>query len=106
MVMSYRISLSDAVFNPETLFGSLAFRTMTVAAGVIAYVLAAAVVTLVLMSAQGRRHAHGQGLKNTELIVVWLMTTDKTFAKPADNICNFVFGAAHKAFLYRVSKGL
>jgi hypothetical protein len=106
MIMPDRVRLPDAVFNPECLFCGLAFRTMTVTAGVIAYMLTATIIALILMSAQRRRPAHGQGLKNAELILVWLMTADKIFAKPADYICNFVFGAAHKASLYRVSKGL
>jgi hypothetical protein len=106
MIMPHRVCLPDTLFDPECLFCGLAFWTMTVAAGVIAYMLAATIITLILMSAQRRRPAHGQGLKNAELILVWLMIADKTFAKPADYICNFVFGAAHKASLYRVSKGL
>jgi hypothetical protein len=106
MIMSDRVCLLDAVFNPECLFCGLAFRAMTVATGVVAYMFPPTMITTIFMSAQRRCPAHGQGPKNAELIWVGLMTGDKAIAKPTDNVRNFVFGAAHKASLYKVSKGL
>lgn len=93
------ICIIDTVFNPESLFGALTFWTVTIAAAIVAYMLFPTVITTILMSAQSRGPAHGQGSKNAELIRVWMMVPYKTFAKPPDNLCNFVFGAAHKAFL-------
>jgi hypothetical protein len=106
MIMPHRVRLPDAVFNPECLFCGLAFGTVTVAAGVIAYMFASTLITTILMTAQGCGAAHGQCSKNAEMVTVRIVFTDKILPEHPDYIRHLMLRAAHKASLYRVSKGL
>jgi hypothetical protein len=106
MVMFNRVCILKTVFDPESLFCALAFGTVTTAAAVIADMFPATMNTTILMTAQGCGAAHGQGSKNTELVTVRMVFTDKILTEHPDYIRHFMLRAAHKASLYRVSRGL
>jgi uncharacterized membrane protein YjjP (DUF1212 family) len=59
MVMFYRVCIIKTVFNPESLFCALAFGTVTIPAAVVADMFTPAMVTTILMAAQGCGAAHG-----------------------------------------------
>jgi hypothetical protein len=106
MVMFNRVCILKPVFDPESLFCALAFGTVTIPAAVIADMFTTTLVTTILMTAQGCGAAHGQSSKNAELVPVRMVFTDKILTEPTDNIRHFMLRAAHKASLYRVSRGL
>jgi hypothetical protein len=106
MVMFNRVCIFKLVFDPESLFCTLAFGTVAVPATVIADMFLTTMVTTILMTAQGCGAAHGQGSQNAELVPVRMVFADKTLTELPDNIRYFMLRAAHKASLYRVSSGL
>jgi hypothetical protein len=106
MVMFNRVCILKTVFDPESLFCALAFGAMTTAAAVIADMYFPTMITTILMTAQGCGAAHGQGSKNAELVTVRIVFTDKIPTEYPDYIRHFMLSAAHKASLYRVSRGL
>jgi mannose/fructose/N-acetylgalactosamine-specific phosphotransferase system component IIC len=106
MIMLCRVCILKTVFDPESLFSALAFGTVTTAATVIANMFSATMITTILMTAQGYGAAHGQGSKNAELVAVRIVFTAKILTEHPDYIRHFMLRAAHKASLYRVSRGL
>ena len=99
VVMFHWIGIIDAIFHPECLLGSLAFWTMAITTAVVANVLTMAVITTVLMAAQGSCPARRQCPQNTQLIRIGVVLIHESTSKSFNNVCYLVFGAAHKACL-------
>jgi hypothetical protein len=99
MKMFYRIRIFNTVFNPKSLFGCLAFRTMAVAAAIVADLFFPATITMVFMPAQCRSPALCQGIEGAQLVGVWLAALHKPAAKTPDDFSYFVLWPAHKASL-------
>jgi hypothetical protein len=53
MIMIDRVGMAYSIFDPERLVGSLALWTVTVAATVVADLIATTMVTPILMTTQG-----------------------------------------------------
>ena len=65
VVMLHGIGIIDAVLHPECLLGTLTFGAVTITTTVVGNVLTVAVVTPVLMAAQGSCSACRQCPQNT-----------------------------------------
>ena len=83
------------VLYPESLFGTLTFRAMTVTATVITYPLLTAAVAIFYVSTKGRCTAFLKGIQSTYHKTVGMAPLNKLLSKPIYDLGNLKLWPMH-----------
>lgn len=95
MKVSHIKRIIHSVLDPECLFCTLAFWTMTIATAIITYPLLTTAVAIIYVSAQSRCSAFLKGIKSTYHKTIGLTLLNVLLSKPIYDLGNFKLWPVH-----------